>query len=308
MNSPYRRKQNAWRRRLKNLKYSLFKKLTSQAMPVFVRGGDLISIQPMAWGKYEPEVVELIKHWTDSGFNDFFLDIGANIGLISCQVGCWFKQVHLFEPNPDCLSLLGINVRSMLRHQPFEIHPYALGAQKEQLTLMVPFSNWGGAFIASSDNEYSPEVLAHKDGFSSFDPAQYHAHTVQVESASLVLSNLFAALKAQGFKKGVIKIDVEGFESLVLKAIASTMPDDVELMVIFENWNAGAPIPELALSYQLSADFLYLANDLRPYPFLPRAINSIFNFIRGGHHVFLSPVAQMLPAGTCVLLIRPVKP
>jgi hypothetical protein len=94
----------------------------------------------------------------------------------------------------------------------------------------------------------------------------------------------------------------------VLKAIASTVPDDVELMVIFENWNASAPMPELALNSQLSADFLYLANDLRPYPFLPRAINSIFNFIRGGHHVFLSPVAQTLPAGTCVLMIRSVKP
>ena len=307
MSTLFRRKQSAWLRRLKNLKYSLFKKLTRQAMPVFVRGGDLISIQPMAWGEYEPEVVELIKHWTDSGFNDFFLDIGANIGLISCQVGSWFKQIHVFEPNPDCVSLLGINVRSMLRHQSFEIHPYALGAQKEQLTLMVPFGNWGGAFIASSDNEYSPEVLAHKDGFSSFDPSQYQSHTVEVESASEVLSNLFASLKAQGLKKGVIKIDVEGFESLVLKAIASTVPEDVELMVIFENWNTSAPKPLLAMRSQLSADFLYLANDLRPFAFLPRAINSMFNFIRGGHHVFLSPVTQTLPAGTCVLMIRPAK-
>jgi len=79
-------------------------------------------------------------------------------------------------------------------------------------------------------------------------------------------------------------------------------------MVIFENWNASAPMPELALSSQLKADFLYLANDLHPYSFLPRVMNSIFNFIRGGHHVFLSPVAQTLPAGTCVLMISPVKP
>jgi FkbM family methyltransferase len=307
MNSLFRRKQNAWHRRLQNLKYSLFKKLTRRAMPVFVRGGDLISIQPMAWGEYEPEVIELIKHWTDSGFNDFFFDIGANIGLISCQVGHWFKQVHLFEPNPDCLSLLSINVRAMLRHQHFQIHPYALGAQKEQLTLMVPFGNWGGAFIASADNDYSPEVLAHKDGFASFDPAQYQAHTVAVESAEEVLSSLFASLKAQGLKKGVIKIDVEGFESMVLKAIACTVPDDVELVVIFENWNASAPQPLLALGSQLKADFLYLANDLHPYPFLPRVMNSIFNFMRGGHHVFLSPVSQTLPAGTCVLMISPVK-
>jgi hypothetical protein len=86
------------------------------------------------------------------------------------------------------------------------------------------------------------------------------------------------------------------------------VPDDMELMVIFENWNTSAPKPLLELSPQLKADFLYLANDLHPYPFLPRTINSIFNFIRGGHHVFESPVMQNLPAGTCILKISPVKP
>jgi hypothetical protein len=49
----------------------------------------------MVWGEYEPEVVELIKYWADSNYSDFFLDIGANIGLISCQVG------HLFKPWVD---------------------------------------------------------------------------------------------------------------------------------------------------------------------------------------------------------------
>lgn len=96
--------------------------------------------------------------------------------------------------------------------------------------------------------------------------------------------------------------------SLFKKLTRQAMPDDVELMVIFENWNTSAPKPLLAMRSQLSADFLYLANDLRPFAFLPRAINSMFNFIRGGHHVFLAPVTQTLPAGTCVLMISPVKP
>jgi hypothetical protein len=133
---PFIRQQNPWSRRLKQIQYSLFKKLTRHAMPVFVRGGDLISIQPMVWGEYEPEVVELIKYWADSNYSDFFLDIGANIGLISCQVGHLFKQLHLFEPNPDCLSLLKINLKSMLRNQETHLHPYALGSQKDRLTLM----------------------------------------------------------------------------------------------------------------------------------------------------------------------------
>jgi hypothetical protein len=127
INTPFLRKENPWQRRRKKLQYSLLKKLSRNAMPVFVRGGDLISIQPMAWGEYEPEVVELIKYWADTNHSDFFWDIGANIGLISCQVGHLFKQVHLFEPNPDCLSLLKINLKSMLRNQETHVHPYALG-------------------------------------------------------------------------------------------------------------------------------------------------------------------------------------
>ena len=302
---PFLRKENPWQRRRKKLQYSLFKKLSRNAMPVFVRGGDLISIQPMAWGEYEPEVVELIKHWADTNHSDFFWDIGANIGLISCQVGHLFKQVHLFEPNPDCLSLLKINLKSMLRNQETHVHPYALGNQKERLTLMVPFDNWGGAFISSADNEYSPDVLAHKDGFTRFDPTQYQAHEVQVESAVDIMSALFSSMRSMGLRKGVIKIDVEGFESLVLKAISSTVPEDFEVMVVFENWNLDASLPVLTLGSNLKADFFHLASDVRPWPFLPRTVNSIYNFIRGGHSVFLEPLTQMLPAGTCVLMIAP---
>ncbi len=274
-------------------------------MPVFVRGGDLISIQPMAWGEYEPEVVALIKHWADSGHSDFFLDIGANIGLISCQVGHLFKQIHVFEPNPDCLSLLKINLKSMLRQKEFHLHPYALGSQKERLTLMVPFDNWGGAFIASADNEYSPEVLAHKDGFTHFDPSQYQSHEVEVEPVHAVLSQLFSSFNSFGLRKGVIKIDVEGFESLVLKAIASTLPSDFEVLVVFENWNTQACLPTLTPGLNLKADFFHLASDVRPWPLLPRAINSLYNFMRGGHSLFLSPLKQTLQAGTCVLHIGP---
>ena len=51
---PFLRKENPWQRRRKKLQYSLLKKLSRNAMLVFVRGGDLITIQPMAWGEYEP--------------------------------------------------------------------------------------------------------------------------------------------------------------------------------------------------------------------------------------------------------------
>jgi len=148
-------------------------------------------------------------------------------------------------------------------------------------------------------------VLAHKDGFARFDPNQYQAHEVQVESAVDVMSALFSSLRSMGLRKGVIKIDVEGFESLVLKAISTTVPEDFELMVIFENWNTESSLPLLKLGSTLKGDFFHLASDMRPWPFLPRTINSLYNFIRGGHSVYLAPLTKILPPGTCVLMIRP---
>jgi hypothetical protein len=119
------------------------------------------------------------------------------------------------------------------------------------------------------------------------------------------MSALFASMRSMGLRKGVIKIDVEGFESLVLQAISLTVPEDFEVMVVFENWNLDASLPLLKLGSTLKGDFFHLASDIRPWPFLPRTINSIYNFIRGGHSVFLAPLTQMLPAGTCVLMIGP---
>ena len=67
-------------------------------MPVFVRGGDLISIQPMVWGEYEPEVVELIKYWADLNYSDFFLDIGANIGLFHVKLDICLSSFICLNP------------------------------------------------------------------------------------------------------------------------------------------------------------------------------------------------------------------
>ena len=132
-------------------------------MPLFLRGGDLISVDPMISGYHEPEIVALIDFFARFGHDGFFLDIGANIGLISCQVGHRFGVVHMFEPNPLVLPILRANVSIASKKKNYFIHEFGLGPRGESLQMFVPNNNWGGAFVRSTDNEYNDSTLAKKD-------------------------------------------------------------------------------------------------------------------------------------------------
>ena len=84
-------------------------------MPVFVKGGDILSIFPQTQGGYERNLINIInKINKDYSYNDFF-DVGANIGLVSCQCADNFKETYMFEPNKDCFEVLNVNTRLILK-------------------------------------------------------------------------------------------------------------------------------------------------------------------------------------------------
>ena len=91
--------------------------LTNKAMPVFLRARDAISIAPQVTGYHEERIFNLVNKYADLGYSDFFIDIGANIGLSSCQSGHRFQEVHCYEPNPDCFSILSINTKLCLKNK-----------------------------------------------------------------------------------------------------------------------------------------------------------------------------------------------
>ena len=70
-----------------------------------MRCSDLITVDIQLFGVHEPLITKIISYFNKEGFNDFFLDVGANIGISTCQNGNDFKEVHLFEPNPLCRNI-----------------------------------------------------------------------------------------------------------------------------------------------------------------------------------------------------------
>lgn len=227
------------------IKHFLFKRLTSQSLPLFLRGKDIISCAPLVDGVHEKAITSFINALSDEGFCDFLLDVGANIGLTSCQNGNAFKTVTCFEPNPLAANILKTNLAISLPEERFTVNEFALGDKEGDFELFVPKHNWGGAFVRSNSNSYPDQLLAAKDTFESFDQENYVVCNVSVKPAEAVFSKIFSNLKKSGFQKGVIKLDVEGFESIVLKGIAVALPPDISAVVVFENWDENFSFEDL---------------------------------------------------------------
>ncbi len=102
-------------------------------------------------GVHEPELIALLGYLSGHGFSDFLIDIGANIGLVSCQCGEYFKEVHMFEPNPLCCHILEVNSTMALSNLKSKIYPYGLGDENKSSVLTVPRHNWGGCIYTGRE-------------------------------------------------------------------------------------------------------------------------------------------------------------
>ncbi|WP_332876603.1 FkbM family methyltransferase [Massilia sp. S19_KUP03_FR1] len=296
-------KRNAVAYRVGRLKNSLYKQLTSNQLPLFFRAGDSITVQPVVNGVYEPEIKALIEHYAATGHADFLLDIGANIGLTSCQSGRHFKELHLYEPNPDCYNVLKVNANILLTGHNYHIHEYGLGEEDSVLRFCIPNNNWGGAFVMSEGNAYSAQTQAEKDGHASFDHTNYRVTSVAIRSARDTLGALFGDLARRGLSAGVIKIDVEGYELTVLEAIARTLPPEMKAVVIFENWSLELHFSTVLDALAGRARLMNMVTLKHPLRWLPRWINTLYLLARGHIETVLVPSEEKAHIGGLVMEI-----
>lgn len=216
-------------------KHKQFESLTKNSLNLFLRIGDSISISPQINGSWEPVISSLLKFFASKGYSDFLIDIGANVGLTSCQSGKFFKEVHMFEPNPHCFKILEVNSFFSLDNIKYRLYKYGLGDKNKKVKLMVPKKNWGGAFIHDALNSYDDKILAKKDGFKNINKSNYYTTEITIKKTSQELKKIFKALKKKNGGAGIIKIDVEGYENVVLKGVAESIHKNLKLIIIFEN-------------------------------------------------------------------------
>ncbi len=112
------------------------------------------------------------------------------------------------------------------------------------------------------NNAYSENILAQKDGFTSLKKSNYFNIEIQVKKAADELELLFCNLVKRNLKKGVIKIDVEGYELTVLKGIAESFPKTMNAYIIFENWDPKVNILDIVNSFDGRASAGILERDI----------------------------------------------
>ena len=211
----------------------LFNEITQKSANLFVKGGDIISKNALVTGRHEVDTEELIKTFRNNGYNDFFLDIGANIGLTSCLAGNGFDKIFCYEPNPQIFRILQTNIELTFGiENKVSLYNFGLGKENSQLKLTIPKTNFGGAYIQHG-NSYTNDILMKKDGIT--DPSNaYNYIDVSVENTKSHLDEIFQSYISLG-SKGVIKIDVEGYETYIIEKLAETLPSNNSCAVIFEN-------------------------------------------------------------------------
>lgn len=221
----------------RSIKKYLFGILTKKSNKLFLRGKDTIGIAPQLFGIHEEPLTNAIKYYVATGYKNFLIDIGANIGLTSCQNGDDFTEIHVFEPNPLCCNILEVNTKIALKSTKIFINRYGLGDSDKKSTLTVPRHNWGGAFVRDNTNSYTDKILAFKDGFDEIDNKNYFEIDILIKDTERELKELFKSLTQKGFNQGVIKIDVEGYEEVVLIGIANAIPSNMKIVILFESWD-----------------------------------------------------------------------
>jgi FkbM family methyltransferase len=219
--------------------------LLRNSLPMFVRANDSISLDPLVNGSWEPVLAEFLKNVAHAGYDGFLLDIGANIGLTSCQCGDCFREVCMFEPNPEIFPILELNAKLMLRSCRTRAFNVGLGPVSMKSTLNIPTHNWGGAFIHDRFNAYPDSLIAARHLVKQFDVTAYRQVEVQIEEVGRRCPYLFAEFSHAGLKRGVIKLDTEGYEKAILESLAGHIPGDFQVVVVFENWDPDFAIEKL---------------------------------------------------------------
>lgn len=158
-------------------------------------------------GTYEKGTLEFMEGHLKSG--DTFVDIGANIGLMSLvgmkSVGK-SGNVWSFEANPKTFDILEKNIQL---NEMDSIHAFGCGLGENKETLAL-YDNW-------SINRGAASTVVKGENASSIN---------------ITILPLDEVVSGQSLSVDMIKIDVEGMEMAVLNGADKTIRDNQPILIV----------------------------------------------------------------------------
>jgi FkbM family methyltransferase len=186
---------------------------------------DHIARELITTGQYEWYVVEILQQLLKNHTSGIFLDIGANLGTVTLPIARDFSgiQTHSFEIQPFLISALRTNL-DLNKLTNVVIHEHGLGDQVDTITIQLPDYTQAGNVGALS---LSPKVRAHSD------IAVGHGDSVTVNVVPLDSIKFDQPIRA-------IKLDVEGYEQLVVAGAIGTLKHNNYPPIVYELWGYNA--------------------------------------------------------------------
>ena len=176
-------------------------------LPFAIFSGDYIGQNVSIHGLYEKEyLADLFKLMVTIGIDlssSTAIDIGANIGNHTIEFSKYFKKVICFEPNPRTFDILFANTKNI---KNIEVFSLGCGMDNQVLKLQENYKNIGSStakFKIETDNSVEIEIKPLDEFLDKIS------------------------------KLALIKIDVEGMETDVLKGAVKTI-DKFNPIICFE--------------------------------------------------------------------------
>ncbi len=186
-------------------------------------------------GDYEPDTMAFLTRNVENGHA--FLDVGANAGLFSLAVAraCPQSRVYAFEPTKQTFDLLKKNI---LLNGLANVYPVNVA-------------------LSDQDGEAALNInTTDRDGLNTLlPPVHSFAKVIGTETVRTMKLDSFLKHEHVG-PIGLIKIDVEGAEALVLQGASSLLSQDPAPLILFECWEGRC---EVAL--RLLTDHGYVVSD-----------------------------------------------
>lgn len=183
---------------------------------------DYIAQQLLSRGEYEWYIIDIIKSLCQGKGSGTILDIGANIGTVTVPIAAMLPdcKVHAFEIQPGMITNLAENLQ-LNNITNVTIHNYGLG--NETQTILVTENNYESANNIGAFS-LNPLVWANSD--ISFGTS---ANKISVDVKPLDTVNTDSPILC-------IKLDVEGYELMVLKGALTTLKNNNYPPIVYEAW------------------------------------------------------------------------
>lgn len=205
-----------------------YKKLILGKKGVFIKSNDILLLNFLNQELYEKNIIQAINYLCEEKkYFDFFIDIGANIGLVTINVSKQFKNLYLVEPVKEHFNILKTNIkRNFKKISNFYFYNFALSNKNGFAKITIPKENIGSSRIEESNSYLN---------YKNYDIDR--VEKINLYPTAKFLKDIFKNLNENKITKGVIKIDTEGYEEIILNDIFSFCDTNFNFKpaVIFES-------------------------------------------------------------------------